>query len=413
MRFKLSRSNRSRRRSPTGPISQQGRFGGPGKVFLGLFFTVFLVAGLGVLGFLSLGPVFQAFQARSWDQVPCTVLSSQVARSSSGDGDTYSVDIVYEYEIWGQRYQGDRYDFVPGSSSGYEGKAEVVARHPPGSRHTCRVHPEEATRSVFSTDLHGGYFFGLLGLPFFLVGAGGLWWVVAASGGRPAREAGLEAETSAPASLPSWKRDQRTEVGHITLETGGRRWGRLVGIILVAAFWNGIVFFALSQELQGGFELGCSTLFLIPFVLIGLAMLPGIPYYFLALFNPRPVVTLHASRLRLGDCCQISWSWSGAQRRLSRLRIFLEGQEQATYRRGTDSTTRKEAFARVEVLDSPDVTRIGQGSASLEIPAHTMHSFDGGNNKIVWELKIEGEIARWPDVREDHELVIEPREEAG
>lgn len=375
-----------------------------------LFFAVFFLAGAFILWSVTLGPIYQILQARSWEEVPCTVVSSRVA--SSDDGDTYAVEIVYEYEAWGQTIRSDRYDFVPGYSSGYEGKAEIVAAHPEGSRHTCRVHPEDAERSVMSTDLHAGYLFGLLGLPFLLVGAGGLFFVLVSlrTGGR---ELALEPEASELASVPSWKRAQQAEVGHITLETGGRRWGRLVGIILVAAFWNGIVFFVLSQELQGGFHLSCGTLFLIPFVLIGLAMLPGIPYYFLALFNPRPEVVLHATRLRLGDSCQISWSWTGAARRISRLRLVLEGGEEATYRRGTDTTTRKEAFARIEVLDTPDATRIAQGSAALEIPSDTMHSFDGGNNRIVWELQLKGEIGRWPDVLEDHELVIEPAEEGG
>ena len=37
-----------------------------------------------------------------------------------------------------------------------------------------------------------------------------------------------------------------------------------------------------------------------------------------------------------------------------------------------------------------------------------MHSFGADNNKVVWELKVSGEIARWPDVDESFPITIRP-----
>ncbi len=37
-----------------------------------------------------------------------------------------------------------------------------------------------------------------------------------------------------------------------------------------------------------------------------------------------------------------------------------------------------------------------------------MHSFAAPSNKIVWEIKVEGEIARWPDVNQNFPISIHP-----
>jgi hypothetical protein len=37
-----------------------------------------------------------------------------------------------------------------------------------------------------------------------------------------------------------------------------------------------------------------------------------------------------------------------------------------------------------------------------------MHSFSGGNNRIVWTLKLAGEIPQWPDVTESVEIEVTP-----
>jgi hypothetical protein len=37
-----------------------------------------------------------------------------------------------------------------------------------------------------------------------------------------------------------------------------------------------------------------------------------------------------------------------------------------------------------------------------------MHSFTASNNRIVWTLKLSGEIPRWPDVTESVEIEVTP-----
>ena len=66
-------------------------------------------------------------RARSWVAADCEVVSSGVETHSDDDGDTYSVEILYRYRFEGREYHSNRYHFFTGSSSGYEGKARVVA----------------------------------------------------------------------------------------------------------------------------------------------------------------------------------------------------------------------------------------------------------------------------------------------
>ena len=37
-----------------------------------------------------------------------------------------------------------------------------------------------------------------------------------------------------------------------------------------------------------------------------------------------------------------------------------------------------------------------------------MHSFEADSNKIIWEIKVEGEIARWPDVSQNFPITVDP-----
>jgi hypothetical protein len=49
-----------------------------------------------------------------------------------------------------------------------------------------------------------------------------------------------------------------------------------------------------------------------------------------------------------------------------------------------------------------------QGRTETTVPADSMHSFQGDHNRIVWSLVLQGDIPRWPDVKERFEIVVTP-----
>lgn len=407
------------------------------------FFGVFLLAGL-AFSMVFVVPAIRVVKARSWDPVPCEILSSHVESHPGDDSTTYSVEVRYRYQVDGLSYEGDRYQFLGGSSSGYDSKQEVVDGLPAGTVTECWVDPEDPSSSVLDRSFSLIYLVMLFPLIFVAIGAGGIvmtllgarrmgpasgkaaapQWLPkwSSGGGAQAPAAGppeaITPEAITPGSTPSFASAgsfMPAATGSpgdaLELETKHSPLGKLVIGILIAVFWNGIVSVFVWQwwkSWQAGSPDGCLTLFLIPFVLVGLAFLINIPYQFLALFNPRPRLTLRPGRLVPGGSAELTWGFEGSTGRIRRLQIVLEGREEADYTRGTNRTTARETFATLPVTDVTGSSEIAFGRARLEIPAGTMHSFDAPDNRIVWALKLQGTIRMWPDVMETLPVVIEP-----
>lgn len=370
------------------------------------FFAVFAAAGLGMfIPFFAI-PAARTLEARSWPQVPAVVEHSDVRVHPGDDSDTYSIEIFYRYRVGEREYTSDRYDFMTGSSSGYEGKAEIVERYPPGTETVAYVNPDEPWEAVLSRDFRGEWLFGLLPLVFVVAGFGGMAVVLAGARRQRRRQ---------DRGVAEWMPDDRSELeaaaGPVVLEPKTGPVGKLLGIIAIATVWNGIVGIFVWfwwKEAQSGSPDGCLTLFLIPFVLIGLLLLAGIPYQILALFNPRPVLTLDRRRLEVGSRVNVGWRFKGRARRIRHLKLHVEAREEASYTRGTDRVTDKHTFLVLDLVDTE--VDVAGGTAELAIPADTMHSFEASNNKVVWVLELHGTIDRWPDVKEEFPLLVQPRE---
>jgi hypothetical protein len=112
---------------------------------------------------------------------------------------------------------------------------------------------------------------------------------------------------------------------------------------------------------------------------------------------------------RIGSAFDLAWEMEGRIAVLQRLHIWVEGREEATYRRGTDTVTDKEIFATVEVTDTDQVQNFRSGRGRASIPSGTMHSFSAANNKVVWVLKVRGHIRRWPDIVEEFPVQVRPQ----
>jgi hypothetical protein len=378
-----------------------------GRIVGFAFFGLFFVIGVTVSWFLAVRPLQRILEARDWPAVECTILSSHVETHDGDDGDTYSVAISYRYEVGGRTYTSDRYKFMAGSSSGYAGKAEVVAQHPPGSVTVCYVNPDDPTDTVLERGFTADLAFGAIPLVFVLVGAGGM---IAMARGRKARSDGLP---STPTGLATMDAAALTPAatGPVILKPRHSRGAKAGALLLAALFWNGIVSVFVVQAATGwarGDPDWFLTLFLIPFVLIGAGLIAGIGYNVLAAFNPRPRLELSAGAVPLGGEVRVRWEFGGRVQRLRRFRLHVEGREEATYRRGTDTVTDKSVFARIELVDTADPRAMQTGEVTLRVPAGAMHSFEARNNKIVWELRLHGGIPRWPDLNDDFPLIVLP-----
>ena len=103
-----------------------------------------VLAGLVPLWVFSIHPVLRMLAARSWQSVPCQIVSSEVVeRTEHGEDSTYGVKIIYKYEVNGHPQVSDRYDFFHGSSSVRDAREEFVERHPARAGATCYANPTD------------------------------------------------------------------------------------------------------------------------------------------------------------------------------------------------------------------------------------------------------------------------------
>lgn len=399
--------------------------------FFRLVGLAFVLVGSVIFVALSGKALLNWYSAQSWAAVYCTILSSDVVTHDASDGDTYSIDIRYAYEWDGQRYESNQYNFFGGSSSGRGRKEAVVAQYPAGESRECYVNPELPSEAVLDRSFTPVYLIGCFGLIFVLIGGamvlhrskkrGSIALTtgsVTATLVRPLDPADLNnADEDALSSGAVYARSEGVNPGQIPLHgpvalKGGNN--SLIGFVFMlvfAAIWNSIISVAVWDTVgfgdNGSFDL-VMGLFLIPFVLIGLALLGGTGYFFLTLFNPRVDLTMDPGRLHLGGSAVVGWAFRGNSTRISKLTITLQGQEAATYRRGTSTTTDHSVFEKTLLFQTEDPVEIQSGQAHVTIPEFTAPTFNGANNKVQWQIKVNGDIARWPDVNEEFEVIVLP-----
>ena len=387
------------------------RRGGQSTGCLILFFGVFLAMGSALTWLFFWIPVSGWWDARSWQEVPCTVAESRVCESSDSDGSTYRVEVTFDYVFNGGEYRSSRYNFMDAYSSGYDGKAAVVAAYPPGTRTTCWADPANPTEAVLNRGFTPAYLFGLIPLIFVVAGAGGIIWAIRQGRRSAARTAGASGASAGPRESPFGVEIPPDARQLRVLKPQLSRLGKLIGMIFLALFWNGIVSVFLVLMVKGwqsGDGNGCLTAFLVPFVLVGLGLIYAVFQQFLVLFNPSLQLTLNPGVLAPGEAAILQWTIGGRAGRVQKLRIVLEGREEATYRQGTDTKTDREVFATIPITETDHQMLIANGTARVEIPEDAMPSFSASRNKVVWTLKAVCEIPGWPDSDDEYEIVVAP-----
>ena len=389
--FRITKhSNSSRRR---------GNLGGKviGLLFGGIFF------GMGALfcWMMGVGPLLQSQASQEWPQVSCVIESSEVGRHRDSDGTTYSVDIRFSYSLRGSRYQSDRYDFAAGRSSGRSAKAAIVARYPVGSQQLCWVNPQDPSQAVLCRDIPRSVYFVIPFCSVFMII--GICVMLGTLGWLP-RKWRLQFNSR-------HKRVSTEATGTQHLQSSSSGIGKVIGITFAACFWNGIISVFLIQLIdshRSGHPNWFLTLFLIPFVVIGIALILAIFHALLGLANPKLELRLSEASPALGDHVQLEWSATKPLTKVRHLKISLQGEEAATYRRGTNSVTDHSTFHHDILLELDQPASQQRGTLELCIPIDSMHSFDCANNKISWQLCVDGEIPRFPDIKNRYPLTVRP-----
>lgn len=360
---------------------------------------IFIAAGFAMFIYLTVLPVGEWIVARGWPAVPCTIERSEVARHDTTDGTTYRIDITYGYTWDGVEYQGDRYDLLALPSPVRAGKEAVVSRYPVGSRQECYVNPDDPAESVLNVAFSSTYLLGCLGL-LFVVPVLGILYL----GSRKRRERSLSRGGAHGMAVTQATPAER---GRVELKGGNNSRVGFAVLVVMALIWNGILWGMLYDRGFAGLD-WFTALFMTPFALVGIALIAGAVYFFLALFNPKPDLTLEPGQVPLGETAILGWFLRGNASRIARLTITLCGEEKVTYRRGTKRLTKTQGFKRMVLVETDVPGEMQRGEVKFDMPEFTAPSFDSPHNNIVWSMKVHGDIRRWPDVNETFVFPVLP-----
>ena len=400
------------------PLASKAGRSKRGKFVAYIFFSIFAIAGLVASFFFLVLPVKNVIAARSWVETPCRILSAQVKRHSGSDGTTYSVDISYQYEFNDKTFTGNRYSFMGGSSSGRSGKRAVVDEYRKAKNPVCFVNSDNPEQAVLAGGFQLTMLFGLIPLVFVVIGIGGVVGTIRKSKRRIISKGARAAEW-----LPETKTARADDniyapagadsAGPVILRATSSRLAKLLFFILFAAIWNGVVS-VFVVDIVRGFMKGRPqwglAAFISIFVLVGLGVIIAVIHQFLALFNPKAKLTLSSAQIPLGSTAHLTWEILGRVNRISELAITLQAREECRYRRGTKTYTDKNTFFTFQLAQTTNPTQMSFGEVGFAVPAETMHSFTADNNKIIWSLKVAGDIKRWPDIKDEFDITITPRQ---
>lgn len=412
------------------------------------FGCLFFLAGLAAFGFTFVKPFLLQLSAASWPETSCRVLSAELTEHAGDDSSTWEASFTYEYFVDQQRYVGNRDD--PFSASGSRKAAKARLRElPVGKETVCYYDPGDPTSSLLRRSASSGTILFSFFFPMVFVGVGGGILGYGFFIGRSKRKKRFAEAPQKGHSLPPIQRSysenlepdqQRPDVENLQdlsndsaladsennadakdarfappqrLKPASSRIGRFIGMFFITLFWNGIIsllVFGIFFDQQPGnvWVVTGVTLFMIPFVLVGLFLLFATLHSLVGLFNPRVSLALSSGAIARGGTVDIAWESAGGLRKIQRLKIYVAGTEWARYMRGTSQIRDESTFALIPVCDTDQRDEIRFGSSSVSIPASTMHTFHADNNGIKWKVCVRGEIAFWPDVDEEFLFRVTP-----
>lgn len=397
-------SNNKKKKSVA--VTQSNKVSSSGKALMSLFFSIFAIAGFASM--FSLGKsALSSIESEEWKKTPAKVIWSRVITISSSDSTTYRPEVFFRYKFNGKTYQSNHYKRSKSSSSGRSKKQKIVDQYPKGKSFTCYVNPEKPWQAVIEPKLGKGWLWLLFPIPFIAVGIGGLFVTFL----KKENKSITKKKTRLPVHTKMKRHLSRDQT---TFTPGKKRLGWFIGAIAIAAFWNGIVSIFLRQVIsdwQAGSPSWFETLFLTPFVIIGLAFILHIPYRLLAIFNPAPQITIEKSAIPIGTSTQASWTIPRGAHKISHFRIYLKGTEEAQYRRGTDTKTANSTFYEFGIIDTTNPLESASGSVGILLPGQAnniMPTWKGDHNSIIWTLEVQGKIPNWPDINESYPITVLP-----
>ena len=258
-------------------------------------------------------------------------------------------------------------------------------------------------------------------------------WAMRALSGRLGTSAGAAATVADSPYAHVPRVDAATSSGttlRYSLSRADQPWKSTLGCLAFTLVWNGITWVFVWAHLTGGFagrrpglpEEWKAWLLLTPFVLIGVM---GVVVVAFMLFNAiadsragSNLLEVSANPMRPGERCRafLSQPISSA---LRSLRVRLVCEELVTYtdsethaNQGSSTNTESHRVREIELYRVNELPSLAglpfEATFEFEVPADAMHSLEVPNNRITWQLELEGGPADRPMFRRQFAIVVDP-----
>ncbi len=191
----------------------------------------------------------------------------------------------------------------------------------------------------------------------------------------------------------------------------------LVGFGLFAVLWNAVLIVlavGAGLDLLGGRIDWWLFVLLVPFLGVGVA---GAVLFIRSLFLATVVgptqVEISDHPLVPGGRYDVLLAQGGTGT-FRQLEMWLELEEQATFRQGTDTRTERVTVWHKPLLQCTDVSPAPDSRfeawATVDVPGDAMHSFASAHNAVRWRLVVRGATDRRPDFSRVFPVVVFPPE---
>jgi hypothetical protein len=390
--------------TPARAVPSSGENSRGRRLGLAVICTVLILLGVAIL-YTEIRSARRARDARtSWRTVQCAILSSSVAEHPGGgeDGPTYSVDVLYEYEVAGQRYRSNQFNFADHDSSRQIRELLLAERYPVGRPSVCFVNPADSTDAVLEPNVGGQRWVAIVPIVLIIIGVAGLAALLRSR--TRFSVAGTIASSSTVSSHLASPGD-----GTLILHPIERPAIQFAFIFALTVLWVGLFAVVLRLTISG--RLGQTIAPMILVVLCGIAgliLVVGAIAGFISLFDPRVALKLSRAEIAPGGFAELQWTCYGRYDRIQRLVLQLEGRETVVYGSGSEAQNQERLFTTIPVHETERPEEMARGKCTLHVPQGVMPTFCGSHNKIRWILVVHGQMRRGPGINNVFELNVVP-----
>ena len=421
--FRVYQKKRGHRRTGSGKLGSFGE---------AAFYACFFLAGCAGLVFCIVTMVIPEWRAsHEFVETVCVVRAKELGETQGDDGPLYRPDIQIEYRVGGESHVATTYDMIRAYSNDRAANQTILDGFDVGKQSPCWYDPLNQDVAVLTrgyTWWHLLIF--VVPISFVLIGSGGLLYCVMHWGksaehmaatvkdGNPLGR--LQRNVSPDSDFPSIPAgaDMTNSPGtrlRFRLPISATPTWILVGVLVACVAWNGVVSIFMAT-LVGDFLAGnpqwLPTLFMIPFVLVGLGLIVFFLRQLMITTGIGPtLLEISDHPLRPGEACRLFVSQTG-RLRINSFVVLLVCEESAQYRQGTDTRTETQCVLRLPLYERANFAILRTEPLEIEcefsIPPRAMHSFKSGNNEVRWSLRVEGDVAGWPDYSRSFPIIVYP-----